>query len=224
MTTTGKRIQQVRAEIGITKEDLAVRLGVNRTTVVAWESDKNQPRGKNLHALSRELGVPSSWLASGDGDRGGMVDIGIMVDEDLDKYRNKVDENFKTIYLEKTKDMLGRIIDLSGPFDELTSLVESNKANIKIKDRLLAIHLEMQEIRKEEVAPGITFDVFADLHISLKNAINESGKTFSKTVFNIMFKCLLSELIENKGKIVDTEKIKRFVSLMEAENTNDSQE
>lgn len=43
----------------------ARRVGVNRTTVVSWESDGSRPWPRYLDRLARVTGKPVSWFLDG---------------------------------------------------------------------------------------------------------------------------------------------------------------
>ena len=52
----GKVIRKRRVALKLTQNDLAVLVGVNRTTVVAWEHEKFQPT-KKIAALEDALNI-----------------------------------------------------------------------------------------------------------------------------------------------------------------------
>lgn len=49
-------IARYRIEKGITKEDLAARVGVSTRTLTRWENGQNRPRPNHLTALAAALG------------------------------------------------------------------------------------------------------------------------------------------------------------------------
>ena len=51
---TPKQIIKLRADLGLTQQQLADTIGTQQHTVSLWETGKNQPRGATLKAL-REL-------------------------------------------------------------------------------------------------------------------------------------------------------------------------
>ncbi len=53
----GRRIKDRRKDLELTQKELASRVEVAQTTVSKWESDTDEPTGKNLNALARELDV-----------------------------------------------------------------------------------------------------------------------------------------------------------------------
>lgn len=55
-------IAERRGKIGLTQEELAKRLGTDRTTVVKWEKGKSFPRPEMLCQLARVLGCTPNDL------------------------------------------------------------------------------------------------------------------------------------------------------------------
>lgn len=64
--TIGQRILQRRKEIKMTQRRLAEAAGVSYASISLWESDKTEPRGKNLHSLAEALQCTPTWLLFGD--------------------------------------------------------------------------------------------------------------------------------------------------------------
>ena len=62
----GYRIRSARKHHEISVADLAIRLGVERATVKAWESNKRAPRANRLVMLSGVLDVSLAWLLEGE--------------------------------------------------------------------------------------------------------------------------------------------------------------
>lgn len=65
--TIGGRLSRARDAIGLSPAQLARRLGVQTSTIQAWESDRSQPRANRLSMLAGVLGVSLSWLLHGVG-------------------------------------------------------------------------------------------------------------------------------------------------------------
>lgn len=55
-------LKSERALLGLTQEELAGHLGVNRGTIVAWENDPQSMTVKNLLALSEFFGCTCDYL------------------------------------------------------------------------------------------------------------------------------------------------------------------
>jgi len=68
VSTLGERISVARDRAGLSEEELATRLAVQRRTVDAWEVDGAEPRANMLNMLAGMLGVTPAWLLSGAGD------------------------------------------------------------------------------------------------------------------------------------------------------------
>nr|WP_243432000.1 helix-turn-helix domain-containing protein [Aliamphritea spongicola] len=66
--TLGGRLVRARESQNITRSQLARRLGVNTTTLKAWESDRSEPRSSRLAMLAGILNVAPTWLLVGQGE------------------------------------------------------------------------------------------------------------------------------------------------------------
>ena len=64
--TLGAKIQALRADAGMSQEDLAERLVVSRQAVSKWELDKTVPDVKYIVALSELFGVTTDFLLKDD--------------------------------------------------------------------------------------------------------------------------------------------------------------
>lgn len=67
--TMGKRIAERRKELGLSQNEVAQYVGINRVSVSNWETDgKNgtSPKGANLIALAELLKCTPEWLLNGD--------------------------------------------------------------------------------------------------------------------------------------------------------------
>jgi transcriptional regulator with XRE-family HTH domain len=68
--TFGDRVAAAREEVGLTKSQLANRLGVRLSTIENWESDRSEPRANKLQMLAGVLNVSIVWLLTGSGAGG----------------------------------------------------------------------------------------------------------------------------------------------------------
>ncbi len=66
--TFGDRVAGARETLGLNQGELARRLGVNTTTLQAWEDDRAEPRANRLQILSGILNVSLKWLLTGEGE------------------------------------------------------------------------------------------------------------------------------------------------------------
>jgi transcriptional regulator with XRE-family HTH domain len=55
--TIGQKIKQLRKENGLSRERLADMLFINRTTVLNWENDDNEPHLYSLIGMADIFGV-----------------------------------------------------------------------------------------------------------------------------------------------------------------------
>ncbi|MBI6628892.1 helix-turn-helix domain-containing protein [Pontibaca salina] len=76
--TFGDRVAGAREAAGMSQSQLARRLGVKKTTLMAWEQDLSEPRANRLSMMAGLLDVSIMWLLTGEGD--GTLDP-IAVDE-----------------------------------------------------------------------------------------------------------------------------------------------
>lgn len=68
IATFGDRVAGAREAAGMTRPQLARRLGIKRATLEGWEEDVSEPRANKLSMLSGLLNVSIPWLLTGDGE------------------------------------------------------------------------------------------------------------------------------------------------------------
>ena len=61
-----EKIQHLRAQAGLTQEQLAERLFVSRVTVSKWESGRGYPNIESLKLMAKVLSISLDDLLSGD--------------------------------------------------------------------------------------------------------------------------------------------------------------
>lgn len=66
--TLGGRITRAREAAGMTAGDLALRIGVRKSTIRDWESDRSEPRASRMATLAGVLNVALVWLMHGHGE------------------------------------------------------------------------------------------------------------------------------------------------------------
>ena len=66
--TFGDRLAGAREMAGMTQAQLDRRIGVKKSTIVAWEEDRSDPRANRLQMVSGLLNVSIIWLLTGEGD------------------------------------------------------------------------------------------------------------------------------------------------------------
>ena len=59
------RIINARQACGFTQAQLAMRIGVKKSTLVNWENSRSSPRANRLIELAGILNVPVLWLIAG---------------------------------------------------------------------------------------------------------------------------------------------------------------
>jgi transcriptional regulator with XRE-family HTH domain len=61
----GERISKAREAKGFSQKQLAQRLGVKKSTIANWESERSAPRANRLNQLAGVLDVSLAWLIAG---------------------------------------------------------------------------------------------------------------------------------------------------------------
>lgn len=64
-SSMGSRLREARERAGTSAAALAEALGVNVTSIKAWENDKRTPRANKLVNIAGVLGVSVRWLLEG---------------------------------------------------------------------------------------------------------------------------------------------------------------
>ena len=67
MDTMGGRLLRAREAKDMSAAQVAERIGVKTQTILAWESDRSEPRANRLVMLAGFLGVTPTWLMHGVG-------------------------------------------------------------------------------------------------------------------------------------------------------------
>lgn len=65
-TSVGERIRARRKELRLTQKDLAAKVGVSHVSISQWEKDETAPRGDNLLALAKAMGVTANFISTGE--------------------------------------------------------------------------------------------------------------------------------------------------------------
>ncbi|MEH6834456.1 MULTISPECIES: helix-turn-helix domain-containing protein [Falsihalocynthiibacter] len=68
VATFGDRLEAAREAKGLTVEGLAGKIGVEASSVEAWENDADSPRANRIQILAGLLNVSMVWLISGEGN------------------------------------------------------------------------------------------------------------------------------------------------------------
>ncbi len=70
--SVNQRIKLVRDYTGLTQEDFAQKIGINRLSLAKNERGESKPRGTTLNSIIENFKVSRHWLNTGDGE---MFDI-----------------------------------------------------------------------------------------------------------------------------------------------------
>ena len=76
--TLGTRLARLRRIQGLSKTDVADRLGISITAICHWEQDRSRPKAARLQALSELFGVSTTALLS-DEDASGRQSLADLV-------------------------------------------------------------------------------------------------------------------------------------------------
>lgn len=122
MTTTGKRLKELREKRGWSQADVAKRIGVGRTTYLKYETGENRPVRK-IHELSELYGVSYDYLLANEGIKKDK-EIHLADDETflVTSYR-WLDTEGKNLILSMIKRLRGEIT----PKASKTSIIQNNK-------------------------------------------------------------------------------------------------
>ena len=84
LTVLSKRLRDSREAVGMSRAEVAKRIGVNEVSLYRWETGENRPRAKGLSDLARVYGRSVEWLVGSQTP----VDLppwdGTLVSEDVD--------------------------------------------------------------------------------------------------------------------------------------------
>ena len=105
--TFGDRVHAAREAAGMSKEQLAKRLGIKKSTLRDWEDDLAEPRANKLQMLSGLLGVSITWLLTGEGDGVSPPEEGDVTVSDMSDVLLELREMQAT--LKKQADRIGRL-------------------------------------------------------------------------------------------------------------------
>ena len=91
------RIREAREALGWSQERLATAIGTTQQTVQRWESGVTDPKGSQIKAISKAMGVTVSFLMGM--DEPGSDEVGLTYDERdlLNLYRNMDDMHKSTL-------------------------------------------------------------------------------------------------------------------------------
>ena len=72
------RIKQLRKALGLTQQEFADKLKVDRSTITGYETAKSVPNNAMISLICREFSVSEVWLRSGEGEM--FVSLGRMAE------------------------------------------------------------------------------------------------------------------------------------------------
>lgn len=63
-----ERIKAIRKALGLTQQEFADRLGIQRSTIAQYETGRNNPSDAVISLICREYNVDEVWLRTGEGE------------------------------------------------------------------------------------------------------------------------------------------------------------
>ena len=63
-----ERIKAIRKALGLTQQEFADRLGIQRSTIAQYETGRNNPIDAVISLICREYNVDEVWLRTGEGE------------------------------------------------------------------------------------------------------------------------------------------------------------
>lgn len=92
-----ERIKAIRKALGVTQQELADRLNIQRGSVASYEVGRISPSNATIALICRELNISEEWLRNGTGD----MFILVPIDKEIDSFVSKVkkDNGFKKSFL-----------------------------------------------------------------------------------------------------------------------------
>lgn len=115
----GKRIKQLRKEVGLTQAELGMKLGVVKQTISSWENNISEPNGDTLIQLSKTLGTSPDYLL------GGNPTI-----PDKETYRSEKNKTTIKYWVEKTGEHYSALAKKLGITEELFMDYLNNRLDI----------------------------------------------------------------------------------------------
>lgn len=73
METLGERLRGLRAEKGVTQQQVAAAVGVNKSAVSFWELDINEPKATYIKKLADYFDVTCDYLLGAENEDGSKV-------------------------------------------------------------------------------------------------------------------------------------------------------
>lgn len=111
--TFGKKLKQARKKAKLTQEELALKLGISRSAIAKWETDKGLPDVQNLKVIAAILEVSIDYLL----DDGTKLELSVMRESiDFSKYGKG-----------RKKVIKDKIIREKYPDAEITTLIAEEK-------------------------------------------------------------------------------------------------
>lgn len=98
-----ERIKAIRKALGVTQQELADRLNIQRGSIASYEVGRISPSNATIALICRELNISEEWLRNGAGD----MFVSIPPDKAIDSFVSKAkkDNGFKKSFLSTLSNM-----------------------------------------------------------------------------------------------------------------------
>ena len=63
-----ERLKMIRKSLGLTQQDFASAIGIQRSTVSIWEGSTKTPAGRTVKQICQKWDVNENWLHTGEGE------------------------------------------------------------------------------------------------------------------------------------------------------------
>jgi transcriptional regulator with XRE-family HTH domain len=107
MKTMGTRLSELRNQYGLTLDDVASRIKINKGSLSRIENDKNEPSINSLVALSQLFGVTTDWILFGDNKKEESLSVSPLA---KDKKITRYFQYISKLWIEGNRDKKGWII------------------------------------------------------------------------------------------------------------------
>lgn len=174
MISVGQKIKRRRKELNISATKLAETIGVNRSIISRWETDKKSPIMRHIVNISKALGVNPNYFTNWD-DTDNTVEYSTKTIGE----RIKIKRNLKNMTIEELAEKVG--ISLSN-----MSMIENDKLYIhkSIKYKLIdALDIDEKDFERWNKEVRDREDLY-EIKLAAKIHITKSHYTVDMEVYN----------------------------------------
>ncbi len=166
-----KKIKELRLERNITQPQLANEVGVAKSMISQWESEKNEPKATYIVKLANFFQVATDYLL------GNSNDIGVIVNNNLSETENYLVQKLRLMNSEKKQELVSYANYLA------------NKDNYKITNSQNIVDIsDLSDIERAEVVGfinGFRKELFSHKYSKANTQSNNQNFTNNKNLNNI---------------------------------------